>query len=192
MARIAPLVRPNQIPEPRRRRGSPMRHPTHRGACPRFHVCGRVSCPLAPVLGVGLGVNHDSQNDLCRAAPSQGPPFLFLHRKKVMKAMIVVTTSGGDLHLPFEDGVYRAVQALLSAVPVPTPTPAPAAHPKLAHRPCNAVRYTPEFRTQAVRAYLASSDSLPTVASQLGVPHSTLDKWVRDRCGTTARSGATQ
>lgn len=54
-------------------------------------------------------------------------------------------------------------------------------------RAANHNKYTPQFRSDAVRRYVDGNESVVKTAELLRIPVQTLDKWIRDRCGTTDR-----
>lgn len=123
-----------------------------------------------------------------------------------MNATILIQNNGGEVRLPFNEGVFRAVQVLLTPERdlAPAPAPAPVAVTGLAPKPDlvpksttkstpNPVlrrslrRLTPAEKRAAVKYYVQTNLTVPAAARQMGLPQSTLDKWVRDALGTADR-----
>ena len=121
-----------------------------------------------------------------------------------MNATILIQNNGGEVRLPFNEGVFRAVQVLLTPerelAPAPAPVavadlvpksdPAPKSTTKRTPNPMlrrSLRRLTPAEKRAAVKYYVQTNLTVPAAARQMGLPQSTLDKWVRDALGTADR-----
>ena len=118
-----------------------------------------------------------------------------------MNATILIQNNGGELRLPFNEDVFRAVQALLKPMQDPVTdtslvtSPAGLKTPQVAPLPQKPLRQplrhlhrtTPSERRAAVSFYVQSNLTVPAAARELGVPNSTLDHWVREALGTADR-----
>ena len=118
-----------------------------------------------------------------------------------MKAYIVLAdVDGREVHLPLT--AISAVTSLLSGTGTGVSTQVEVSSEKspllgregagISARTAKvalvANRYTPAFRAQAVDRYARGTETIRELANLLCMPYQTLDKWVRDQCGTTNRA----
>ena len=105
-----------------------------------------------------------------------------------MKAYIVVQDADGrEIHLPLD--AYDHVQALVRPGRTEAPAYDIAGKFRLAGK-SNKRTYSPSFVDEAVSAFLTGTGTVEACARRLGIPGSTLDKWIRDRCGSADRDRA--
>lgn len=112
-----------------------------------------------------------------------------------MKAYIVLAdVDGREVHLPLT--AISAVTSLLSGTGVEVSSEkspllgreGAGISARTAKVALVANRYTPAFRSQAVDRYTRGTETIRELANLLCMPYQTLDKWVRDQCGTTNRA----
>lgn len=115
-----------------------------------------------------------------------------------MKAFVILQDQANNeiIRLPLSPDSVEAVGKLVRLMPEPTsvqqPTPAPTPKPEHVFRPAffksRSPLYSASFIERAVDTWLRSDQSVQAVAAVVGVPHSTLDNWIRRRFGSADRS----